>query len=52
MKCTTCGKPLISEERFTKFKCPSCGEVEIIRCESCRVRKIPYVCEKCGFRGP
>ena len=52
LKCTSCGKILISEEDFTKFKCPSCGKVEIVRCKSCRVRKVPYKCEKCGFVGP
>lgn len=52
MKCTTCGTNLISEERFTRFSCPSCRETEIVRCESCRVKKIGYKCEKCGFTGP
>ncbi|MCK4635175.1 MAG: DUF1610 domain-containing protein [Candidatus Aenigmarchaeota archaeon] len=52
MKCITCGTNLISEEKFTRFKCPACGKSEIIRCKSCRVRKIPYKCEKCEFRGP
>ncbi len=51
MKCSTCGKPLLSEEGFTKFSCPACGKEIIVRCQSCRVRKIPYAC-KCGFRGP
>ncbi|MCD6477589.1 MAG: DUF1610 domain-containing protein [Candidatus Aenigmarchaeota archaeon] len=52
LKCTSCGKILTSEDNFTKFKCPSCGKTEIVRCKSCRVRKVPYKCEKCGFIGP
>lgn len=52
MKCKTCGTDLISEEKFTSFQCPSCGEIQIVRCKSCRVRKIPYKCDKCEFTGP
>ena len=52
MKCTTCGVNVQTEENFVRFKCPNCGEVEIIRCEKCRVRRVPYKCEKCGFVGP
>ena len=51
MKCKTCGTNLVSEEKFVKFKCPACNKEEIVRCQNCRVRKVPYKC-KCGFAGP
>lgn len=49
MKCTTCGK---ETNDYVKFKCPNCGETEIIRCKSCRVLGRHYKCEKCEFIGP
>ncbi|MCX6818715.1 MAG: zinc finger domain-containing protein [Candidatus Aenigmarchaeota archaeon] len=52
MKCTSCHENLLSEDNFTKFKCPSCLKVELVRCESCRKKSNIYVCSKCGFEGP
>ncbi|HLD49042.1 MAG TPA: zinc finger domain-containing protein [archaeon] len=52
MQCTSCHINLISEDRFVRFKCPECGEVEIFRCETCRRRSNLYTCQKCGFEGP
>jgi len=52
IKCSTCGINVLTEENFVRFPCPNCGKVEIIRCERCRVRKVRYKCEKCGFEGP
>lgn len=52
LKCTTCGENLLTEDKFVRFKCPECGETEIVRCKRCRRLKNPYECEKCGFEGP
>ncbi len=50
--CTSCGKTITVFENAAKFYCPNCGEVLIWRCEKCRVLARPYVCPKCGFKGP
>ncbi|MFB6075955.1 MAG: zinc finger domain-containing protein [Candidatus Aenigmatarchaeota archaeon] len=52
VKCSSCGTNLVSEDNFVRFKCPNCGETEIIRCEKCRRMKNKYTCEECGFEGP
>ncbi|MFH1421087.1 MAG: zinc finger domain-containing protein [Candidatus Aenigmatarchaeota archaeon] len=52
LKCTSCNKTLISEEKFSQFNCPKCGECEIVRCRNCRHQSILYVCPKCKFEGP
>ncbi|MBI2584041.1 MAG: DUF1610 domain-containing protein [Candidatus Aenigmarchaeota archaeon] len=51
MRCSSCNLELETEERWTRFKCPACGENEIKRCDTCRKRGILYRCE-CGFEGP
>ncbi|MCC6039534.1 MAG: zinc finger domain-containing protein [Thermofilum sp.] len=51
-KCTSCGKLIAPYERAVSFRCPQCGEAVIWRCEKCRRLSNPYVCPKCGFRGP
>lgn len=48
-KCGSCGH-LTNE--YTEFKCPSCGEGNIIRGKHCREISNSYVCEVCGFEGP
>ncbi|MCD6557585.1 MAG: DUF1610 domain-containing protein [Candidatus Aenigmarchaeota archaeon] len=52
LKCITCGVNIVSEDNFSKFLCPNCGKVEIIRCEKCRRKSNIYRCPKCGFEGP
>ncbi|MBI5061435.1 MAG: DUF1610 domain-containing protein [Candidatus Aenigmarchaeota archaeon] len=52
MKCTSCHETLISEDNFTKFKCPSCGKTTVVRCGRCRKKGIFYSCKSCGFEGP
>ncbi|MGC8562273.1 MAG: zinc finger domain-containing protein [Thermoplasmata archaeon] len=49
--CTSCGTGL-QERGATTFKCPSCGQETISRCNNCRELSVPYQCPKCGFRGP
>ena len=51
-KCTSCGGTISEDMHYSKFKCPQCGEVEIIRCETCKKNGNKYVCPKCGFVGP
>ncbi|RLE65117.1 MAG: RNA-binding protein [Thermoprotei archaeon] len=50
--CSSCGKPIPPFERGTSFRCPNCGEVVIWRCYKCRRLVNPYICPKCGFKGP
>ena len=47
--CSTCGRQTSSA---TVFACPGCGKTKIVRCDSCRQGKNPYVCGECGFQGP
>ena len=43
---------IVNEVGSVKFKCPNCGDYEIIR--TLRERNIvaKYTCPKCGFIGP
>ncbi|AAB98468.1 hypothetical protein MJ_0458.1 [Methanocaldococcus jannaschii DSM 2661] len=50
--CISCNAEIAPREKSTKFPCPNCGEVEIVRCERCRKLNNPYKCPKCGFEGP
>ncbi|MCL4451021.1 MAG: zinc finger domain-containing protein [Candidatus Thermoplasmatota archaeon] len=49
--CSSCGEGLV-EAGFSIFECPSCGQEEIGRCNSCREHSTKYVCTKCSFVGP
>ncbi len=52
-RCTSCNSLISpSEEGATRFRCPNCGEVMIIRCSKCRLFGNDYVCPKCNFEGP
>jgi predicted RNA-binding Zn-ribbon protein involved in translation (DUF1610 family) len=50
--CTSCKDNITNDKGSTSFMCPSCGEVEIVRCGHCREIGAKYVCKKCGFSGP
>ncbi|MEM5820960.1 MAG: zinc finger domain-containing protein [Candidatus Aenigmatarchaeota archaeon] len=50
--CTSCNTKIPMHENYSKFYCPNCLEVEIIRCRACKNSCVEYVCPKCGFRGP
>lgn len=52
MRCTSCRTGLRTEEGWTRFACPNCGEAEIFRCVRCRKQSVVYACPKCGFEGP
>jgi predicted RNA-binding Zn-ribbon protein involved in translation (DUF1610 family) len=51
LNCTSCNTSIQVSGNFVKFKCPSCGEKLIVRCEACRSENVSYKC-KCGFVGP
>ena len=52
-RCTSCNKTISpSEEGTTRFSCPNCNDVIIVRCEKCRLFGNKYVCPKCNFQGP
>lgn len=52
MICDSCGKQITNDKGTTKFKCPNCGKVEIIRCFKCRKDAVKYKCKECDFEGP
>jgi predicted RNA-binding Zn-ribbon protein involved in translation (DUF1610 family) len=47
--CSSCGR---LTDKYVLFKCPSCGDENIIRCNSCRETHTKYKCSKCSFEGP
>ncbi|MBW3013611.1 DUF1610 domain-containing protein [Candidatus Woesearchaeota archaeon] len=49
--CSTCKVRITNSIGSVKFKCPNCGEAEIIRCSHCRAIGANYECPKCGFKG-
>ncbi|MHC1598621.1 MAG: zinc finger domain-containing protein [Candidatus Methanofastidiosia archaeon] len=51
MECTSCKRKITPKEKMVKFPCPEC-EMEIIRCEKCRVLGNKYKCPGCEFEGP
>lgn len=52
LTCTSCNSKIIFSKNYSRFFCPRCLEVEIIRCGSCKNSVVKYVCPKCGFIGP
>ncbi|MFC1697487.1 zinc finger domain-containing protein [Nanoarchaeota archaeon] len=50
--CLSCKVKLANLTGSVKFKCPKCGEFEIIRCKHCRDIVAKYKCAACGFEGP
>ncbi|MEM5832107.1 MAG: zinc finger domain-containing protein [Candidatus Aenigmatarchaeota archaeon] len=50
--CTSCNKKISIGENYSKFYCPNCQEVEIIRCKACKKSIVTYICPNCGFKGP
>ncbi|MBE0527095.1 MAG: DUF1610 domain-containing protein [Candidatus Thorarchaeota archaeon] len=51
-RCTSCHASVSPQEDSVKLQCPSCGELTIWRCESCRRFSNRYTCPNCGFEGP
>jgi Zn-ribbon RNA-binding protein len=52
LKCSSCKRNITNLVGSAKFKCPSCGKQEIIRCKNCREIVATYKCPECGFEGP
>ena len=50
--CNSCNKKLVNLKGSATFKCPSCGNQEIVRCIDCRKLAAKYVCKGCEFSGP
>jgi len=50
--CISCNAEIAPREHATRFLCPNCGEVEIVRCEMCRKLSNIYNCPSCGYEGP
>ena len=52
LKCTSCNLKIANLPGSAKFKCPKCGQTEIIRCAHCRKIVAKYICPACSFSGP
>jgi len=50
--CTSCKKRITNTIGSTRFMCPKCAKVEIVRCFHCREIAAKYKCPACGFEGP
>lgn len=50
--CSSCKKRITNVTGTAKFKCPSCGKMDIIRCDHCRKIAAKYSCAACNFTGP
>ncbi|MEK6943032.1 MAG: zinc finger domain-containing protein [Nanoarchaeota archaeon] len=50
--CSACKKSITNTLGSTRFMCPKCGKVEIVRCNHCRKISSKYKCSECGFTGP
>ena len=50
--CGSCNHPILPGEKAVKLQCPSCGNVQIWRCEKCRQFIRDYTCPDCKFVGP
>ncbi|MBS3159934.1 DUF1610 domain-containing protein [Candidatus Woesearchaeota archaeon] len=51
-KCISCNIRILNQKGTVKFRCPQCGQFDIIRCPSCRKSAIKYKCPNCSFVGP
>ncbi|MFW9995650.1 MAG: zinc finger domain-containing protein [Candidatus Odinarchaeota archaeon] len=52
-KCLCCQAPIKPfDHGVTRFNCPECDKIQIIRCSQCRTRGNNYICPNCGFKGP
>lgn len=50
--CSSCRKSITNNTGTAVFKCPSCKNVDIVRCRHCREIVVKYKCPSCGFEGP
>ncbi|HLC56308.1 MAG TPA: zinc finger domain-containing protein [Candidatus Nanoarchaeia archaeon] len=52
MHCSSCKTQITNISGTVKFKCPSCGNTDLVRCTHCREIAARYKCESCEFSGP
>ncbi|MBI4016544.1 MAG: RNA-binding protein [Candidatus Aenigmarchaeota archaeon] len=50
--CTSCRTAIVNVAGAARFKCPNCGQIEIVRCAHCRKAATHYTCSNCKFEGP
>jgi len=50
--CGATGKKVVNDLGAVVFKCPKCGEHEIVRSTNARRNALKYSCPGCGFTGP
>ncbi|HLD00768.1 MAG TPA: zinc finger domain-containing protein [Candidatus Nanoarchaeia archaeon] len=50
--CNSCKKKIVNDPGSVTFKCPKCGQYDIVRCKTCRVKAIKYKCPGCNLIGP
>ncbi|MBI1973288.1 RNA-binding protein [Candidatus Micrarchaeota archaeon] len=50
MRCVSCRREVSGD--YVRFKCPSCGNCEVVRCLKCRQTNVHYKCGECSFEGP
>ena len=51
-KSTATKANLANDRGAVVFRCPKCGETEIVRTSNERANAVKYTCSKCGFTGP
>jgi len=51
-KCISTNKRVDNDPGSISFKCPKCGDFEIVRSTYARQNAIKYTCPSCGFVGP
>ena len=49
---TAMGVAIVNDKGSVSFRCPKCGETEVIRSRYERENAVKYACAKCGFSGP
>ncbi|MBS3170558.1 RNA-binding protein [Candidatus Woesearchaeota archaeon] len=52
LKCSASKTELTNDKGSVIFKCPKCGQADIIRSYHSRELATKYECPKCGFEGP
>ncbi|MBI2669439.1 RNA-binding protein [Candidatus Woesearchaeota archaeon] len=50
--CSSCKIDVVNDPGRARFKCPSCGDYDIVRCIQCRKNAVKYTCPGCNFLGP
>ena len=51
-KCLSLNISITNDRGAVSFKCPNCGDYEIVRSTKARKIAATYTCPKCGFVGP